>query len=86
MSCEHSKSKRKHSEISPESIVFAVPPDVAMNAHAVHDIQPGHWTVVFTSCGLSQQTKDSEEPVSNLLQALSIDVHDHHSVRNQTSP
>lgn len=70
--CEHGKSKHKHFTVGRGTIILAIPPDVSLMAHHVHDIINGKYTMVFTSRGLSDDVKSLAKDLSILTQKFGI--------------
>ena len=68
--CLGGHPKQKHLEAGVGTIVMAIPPDVAMATHQIHDVDG--WTIVFTNRGLSNKTKSNAENLDELLSKLSI--------------
>ena len=49
---------------------MVIPPDVAMSAHQMHDVDG--WTNVFTNGGLSDRVKNEAESLGQLLSNYEI--------------
>lgn len=67
--CKGGDPKQKHLFAGDNTIVMAIPPDVAMSCHQIHNVS-GH-TMVLTLRGLSDETKYKAQSIPGLMNRIS---------------
>ena len=66
--CNNCDNKQKHLFAGTNTVVMAIPPDVAMSCHQIHNVTG--YTLVETMRGLSQATKDKAQNIDTFINKL----------------
>lgn len=66
MNCQSGNSRCKHLMIKKGSVVLAIPPDVSLMAHQMHNITNNKYTIVWTCRGLSDSVKNKAKSLDSL--------------------